>query len=375
MKNLGRLTLKNYLCYTRGIKTEKKIGWMIEKRRTCMQDKRTDGRVTLKDIAKITGYTINTVSRALNNKPDIPRETSMKIQKAAREAGYIRNWMAGSLRTGRSNTIAVIVGDLSNPFFALVVSEIESAAAEFGYTVIVLCTHETQETEENAIRVAIGRQVDGILLCPCQHEGDTVRLLEDARVPNALLFRHFPGQDLDALICDEYRGGYLAAEHLISAGHKKLVFLSCYGHVSDIALRRLGFMDACEAYGIPPEDRLVYSHTEADKTARYLLEKHEMGFTGVFGYCDMEAWKVITSVKGLGLRVPEDLSFIGYDNIQGKLGFSFSLCSIEMSLQKICQSSVRLLDEKIRGKHPQGGLSVFPVSMVCRGSCQHEHRA
>ena len=335
-----------------------------------MQGNSIDGRVTLKDIARITGFTINTVSRALNNKPDISRETSLKIQQAARDAGYIRNSMAGSLRTGRSNTIAVIVCDLSNPFFALMVADIEATAAGFGYTVIVLCTHEIQEKEENAIRVAIGRQADGILLCPCQGNGDSIKLLEDARLPYVLLSRHFQGQAADALVCDEHKGGYLATEHLISAGHRKLIFLSSYGHVSDIALRRMGFLDACKAHGIKEEDSLIFEHDDGEKTAAYLLHKHAEGFTGVFAYCDMEAWKVISCLKNKGLRVPEDLAFTGYDNIQGRLGFPFSLCSVEGSLQDICDSSVRLLDKKINGGHSRGGLSVFPVSVVCRGSCR-----
>ena len=336
-----------------------------------MQGKWMDGRVTLKDIARITGYTINTVSRALNNKPDISRETSLKIQQAARDAGYIRNSMAGSLRTGRSNTIAVIVCDLSNPFFALMVADIEATATEFGYTVIVLCTQEIQETEENAIRVAIGRQADGILLCPCQGSGDSIKLLEDARLPYVLLSRHFQGEEAtDALVCDEHRGGYLAAEHLINAGHRKLIFLSSYGYVSDIALRRLGFQDACKAHGIPWEDSLIFELDDGAKTAAYLQQKHAEGFTGVFAYCDMAAWKVITCLEETGLRVPEDLAFMGYDNIQGRIGFSFPLCSVEGSLSDICDSSVRLLDEKINGGHSQGGLSVYPVSVVCRGSCR-----
>ena len=335
-----------------------------------MQKRRQDGRVTLKDIARATGYTMNTVSRALNNKPDISRETSLKIQQAAREAGYIRNWMAGSLRTGRSNTIAVIVCDLSNPFFALMVADIEAAAAEFGYTVIVLCTNELQEKEENAIRVAIGRQVDGILLCPCQGSGDSLRLLDEAGLPYVLLSRHFNTPDTDALVCDEERGGFLATEHLIRAGHRKLVFLSSFDRVSGIIERRAGFFLAAQEHGIPESDCLVFSHVEGEKTAQYLKEKLIQGFTGVFAYCDMEAWKVITCLEKLGVRVPDDLAFAGYDNIQGRLGFPFSLCSIESSLLDICRGSVHLLDEKINGSAQPRGLSVYPVSLVCRGSCR-----
>lgn len=334
-----------------------------------MQNKRQDRRVTLRDIARATGYTVNTVSRALNNKPDISRETSLKIQKTARELGYIRNWMAGALRTGRSNTIAVIVGDLSNPFFALMVADIEAAATEYGYTVIILCTQEEQAREENAIRVAIGRQVDGILLCPCQGEGDSVLLLKDSGLPFVLLSRHFNGLNSDALVCDEVEGGRLATRHLIAAGHRKLIFLSSFDWVSGIAERRQGFHEACLAAGIPETDRLIFSHAHGEQAADFLIKRQQEGFTGVFAYCDMEAWNVITSLVKQQLRVPEDIAFVGYDNIQDRLDFPCPLCSVEGSLKDICNSGVRLLDMKIQGEAGLGGLSTFPVSLVCRGSC------
>ncbi len=335
-----------------------------------MQTKRPDGRVTLRDIAGITGYTMNTVSRALKNKPDIARDTCLKIQKAAREAGYIRNWIAGSLRTGRSDTIAVIVCDLSNPFFALMVGDIEAAAGTYQYTVIVLCTHENQEKEDVALQVAIGRQVDGVLLCPCQESDKSLRVLQEANIPFVLLSRHFADQTANAMVCDEEKGGYLAAEHLITHGHRKLVYLSSFGHVSGIAERKKGFLAAARQYGIPQEDCLVYHHDDGPKTAAFLREKHKEGFTGVFAYCDMEAWKVITHLQQLGIRVPQDLAFTGYDNIQGRLGFPFPLCSVESSLKELCHSSVKLLNQKIMGDKSLPGKVVFPVELVCRGSCQ-----
>lgn len=331
--------------------------------------KRQEGRVTLRDIARQTGFTINTVSRALNNKPDISRETSLVIQQAARELGYIRNWMAGSLRTGRSNTIAVIVCDLSNPFFALMVADIETAASQVGYTVIVLCTHEIQEKEENAIRVAIGRQVDGILLCPCQGSGESLRLLHDSGLPFVLVSRHFNEEEADAIICDEVTGGSMATEHLIKAGHRKLIFLTSYDMVSGIAERRTGFLQSAKAHGIPEEDCLVYHHETGQKTASFLREQVARGFTGVFAYCDMEAWNVITDLVKMGIRIPEDLAIMGYDNIQGRLGFPFPLCTIDGSLRDICFGSVALLDQKINGADTQDDFSMYPVSLVCRGSC------
>ncbi len=335
-----------------------------------MDTKPPEGRVTLRDIARTTGYTVNTVSRALKDKPDISRETCLKIQEAARRAGYIRNWIAGSLRTGRSYTIAVIVCDLSNPFFALMVGDIEAAAGQYQYTVIVLCTHEDQGKEDTAIRVAIGSQVDGILLCPCQKSDRSLRALRESGLPFVLLARHFGDQSADALVCDEEQGGFLAGEHLILRGHRKLVYLSSFEQVSGIEERRQGFLRAAARYGLPEEDRLIYSHEDGEKTASFLKGKLAEGFTGVFAYCDMEAWKVITSLRQAGVRVPEDIAFTGYDNIQGRLGFPFPLCSVEGSLREICSVSVKLLHDRIAGDRSRPGKVVFPVKLICRCSCR-----
>ncbi len=334
-----------------------------------MDTKRPEGRITLKDIARITGYTMNTVSRALRSKPDISRETTEVIQRAAHEAGYIRNWIAGSLRSGRSYTIAVIVGDLSNPFFALMVADIEVAASLYQYTVIVLCTHENQEKEERALQVAIGRQVDGILLCPCQERDQSLKILNEANMPFVLLSRHFDDNNADAQVCDEEKGGFLATEHLILNGHQKLIYLSSFDHVSGIIERKKGFIRAAKQYDIPEENCLVYHHKEESKTADFLAKHLKEGFTGVFTYCDMEAWKVITQLHLLKLRVPTDIAFTGYDNIQGKIGFPFPLCSIEGSLKDICYGSVKLLNRKITGDSFAPQTIIYPVELVCRGSC------
>ena len=121
-------------------------------------------RVTLQDVARATGYTANTVSRALKNKPDISAETSKKIQDAARRMGYVRNAMACSLRSGHTRTLGVIVGGMSNPYYGRMTDSIQDAAAEEGYSLLIFCSRDDPELEYQLIETAISRQVDGILL-------------------------------------------------------------------------------------------------------------------------------------------------------------------------------------------------------------------
>ena len=127
---------------------------------------RSTGRVTLQDIARATGYTSNTVSRALKDKTDIAPETRKLIQKKAREMGYVRNYIASSLRSGRTKTIALISGTMSNPFYAVLADLIQREAFRLGYSLMILCSLDDPETEISMVEMALSRQVDGILIIP-----------------------------------------------------------------------------------------------------------------------------------------------------------------------------------------------------------------
>ncbi|MBP3454247.1 MAG: LacI family DNA-binding transcriptional regulator, partial [Clostridia bacterium] len=153
-------------------------------------------RVTLQDVAKATGYSINTISHALKNKPDIAPATREKIQQVAREMGYIRNEMARSLRSGRTKTLGVIVGGMSNPFYGLMADAIQDAAMKLGYTLLILCSRDQEDIEQQVLETAIRRQVDGVLLFPSWSSARSIKLLKDNGIPYVLMARYLEkGQD------------------------------------------------------------------------------------------------------------------------------------------------------------------------------------
>ena len=143
--------------------------------------------VTLKDIAAKTGYSVNTVSRALRDKDDIAVETREMIQRTAREMGHVSNTLAASLRLGYTNTIAVILGDISNPHFSIMMKEIEGYAWKAGYTSILFNTNENEELELAAIQSALNKNVDGIIICPAQKTPDNLIYLKESGVPFVLI--------------------------------------------------------------------------------------------------------------------------------------------------------------------------------------------
>ena len=178
-------------------------------------------KVTLKDIAKELNVTIGTVSHALNGMDDISPSTKKRVFETAKKLGYISNHAAVSLRSGKTNTIAVIVPDISNPHIAHQIKLIEDAMKQHRYSVIIFNTNEDDEAERHAILSACGRQVDGIMLCPAQHSTDNVLFLKSLHVPFVLIGRYFAACDTDYVCADDVKGGRLAGS-IYRSKHKPL---------------------------------------------------------------------------------------------------------------------------------------------------------
>lgn len=327
------------------------------------------GRVTLSDIAKETGFTINTVSRALKNKSDISVATREKIQNTAKRMGYVRNALASSLRSGRTRTIAVILGEMSNPYYALMADEIQRVASERNYSIIILCSRECAETELKAAQTAVSHQVDGVLLLPCQDYHQTERFLYESGIPCILMSRYSGESFFDTAVCDEKNGAYMAANHLFQAGCKKIAMLSRRYIPYASEMRTAGFLQACKEHGMEPSERYVCTLSQQNQLIEQInLWKREQ-ITGVFCFCDYEAWELISVLHEMGLSVPNDFSVIGFDDIQKTYSFPYPICSVGFDVSQMTTEAVDLLIRRIHGeKSPRKSL-VYPVSLSCRNSC------
>lgn len=326
-------------------------------------------RVTLQDIAQATGYTINTVSRALQNKPDIGRETCLRIQQTAREMGYVRNFMASSLRSGRTRTIAMIAGSLVNPFYAILADLIQGEALRLGYSLMILSSREDPEIETQAVKMALSRQVDGVLITPCSFDSPALSLLYSSGIPFVLLSRYKEGLPHDYVICNDEYGGYLAGRHLLEHGHRKLGMLSLHHVVFASGKRFDGFRRACMEADFPAE-LIPYAEPETDEALKDCLQRWcAEGITGLFCFSDLEAWRVIDLLTEAGVSVPENVSVIGFDNIQKYTGFANPICSIDPGLMEEARIAIDLLRNRIHNPSLPPQQVILPVSLVCRGSC------
>lgn len=319
--------------------------------------KRSPGqRPTLKDIALKTGYSVNTVSRALRNMPDISMETREKIREVARSIGYHNNTLASSLRLGRTKTIAVIIPDISNLFYAYALVEIERGAREMGYSTILLNTSESGEHEHNAIRTALQKNVDGIIFGPAQNSLDNTRMLVDSGIPFIQFARYFDSVNADFVVADDKLGGYQATMHLIERGHKNIMLLNgLSAHNSSAQGREAGYFRAHETAGLAVQPELVreVSILGTDSGQRvYSMLQRRPDITAVFAYSDLVAFSAIDYLQRRNVRVPQDVSFIGFDNIRAHIPIPFPLTTVDIKVKLMAATALDALMDKLQSDDP-----------------------
>ena len=331
-------------------------------------------KVTLADIAKMTGYSVNTVSHALKDKKDISVETKKLIVSTANKMGYIPNASSYALRWGKSMSVAIIVSDITNPYFAIMIKEMESQLSLNGYSTLVINTFEDEEKERKAIISAIEKNVDGILICPVQKNSDNIDFLEKRKMPYVLFGRKFEDMACSYVMCDDVEGGFLAAEHLIKLEHRNILFLNTSDWISSSRERMEGILKAFEAYSVPEDCLQVETLNVQGDTERIneVLEKHS-DCTAIICFSDLIAYQVCYCLKHYGLRVPEDVSVIGFDNIASKYYFPLLITSISSAKTEISIQCVRILKNIIEGKIASEQMTL-PVRLVERESTKRNKK-
>ena len=338
-------------------------------------------RVTLKDVAAVCGYTVNTVSRALRGDQRLSEATRERICAVARQMGYAPNQIASSLRSGRTRVFAVILGNMSNPFYGIMTDTIQDAALQAGYSVMIMCSRDDAESERQLAEQAIARRVDGILLFPTAESRPTVRRLREAGMPFVLMARCLAPGEADSVVCDEARGAYLATMHLVEHGSRRLAYVSGSTVVYSSEQRIRGFLEACADAGIPERDRRVCvmhdqpaTHRSLSENVRLLVEKLRQlkaeGIDGLFIFCDVQAWHVLYTLQNAPDIGVDDFGIISFDNIEGALAFPIPLCSIGCDYAEMARQGIELLRARIHGDPRAPQTVVCPVHLVCRGSCK-----
>jgi len=325
--------------------------------------------ITLKMVAERARVSVNTASRAINNKPDINLGTKKRVLQIAKELGYVRNDTAVALRTKKTGTIGVVIADNRNPFYAEVLNGMEEAAREKNYHIILANTQRDYNKEEEAINLLLNKRVDGLLIAPVQDRDDDIKNLIDANIPFVIVGRDFENINVDAVYNDEVKGGFLATEYLIKKGHKRIALINGFLYKSPARGRLEGYKRAFKEYGIPFDNALVsvgdIDVKDGHERTKQLFEKG-LDFTAIFAYNDMMAFGAIQAIREKGLKIPEDIGLVGYDDIPFNSLTNPTLTTIRLKKQELGTKSVTLLLSRINGKRKKMKKVILDVELIVR---------
>lgn len=274
--------------------------------------------VTIKDIAREVGVSPSTVSRALSDSPLISQATKERVHTVAKRLGYERNELARALVKGSSEAIGLVVPDITNPFFADIARGVGEVAHAFGYGVILCNTAESLERGLNYIRLLRRKRVDGLIITNATRNDPVAKQLVSSKTPFILVSRLWEGIETSYVTGDDYYGARQAVEHLIALEHKRIGFIGGPAAVQSSNDRMQAYRTVLQEHGIAPQEewiRYAGFTQQAGREAGKRMLSLTVRPTAIFAANDVTALGVLEAAEDLGLRVPEDLSLVGYDNI------------------------------------------------------------
>jgi LacI family transcriptional regulator len=329
--------------------------------------------LTLKDLGRLAGVHPSTVARVLNDDPRqrVSEDVRQRIVALAREHGYQPNHMARSLRTKHSSVIGTVIPDISNPFFAILFRGIEDALADRGYSVILANTDDDPARQVRNIAMLRGRQVDGLILATARRNDPSVRELTAAGFPFVLVNRHTDPIPANAVVPDDRAGAAAAVEHLIALGHRRTAHIAGAEEISTGHWRRRGYSDALERHGLPLDPQLLargsYRESGGYEAMVRLLAQSEPP-TAVFAVNDLAASGALRAIQEAGLRVPQDISVVGFNDLSTSVQTTPRLTTMRLPLREMGVAAAERLLGQLSGAAPPSEPTVIPVGLVIRES-------
>jgi LacI family transcriptional regulator len=277
------------------------------------------GRVTLQVIAERLAVSTATVSLALRDSQVVADSTRRKVQKVAREMGYIYNRSAASLRTSRTNILAVAFHDVANPYFAEMLTAIDETVRSSGRTILLGTCNESIPRQENVLSSLREYRPDGIIVCPVGGSTeDSLRNIAESGTPIVMVSREIEGLPADFVGADDRRATELAVDHLVGLGHRRIAYVGGSDATSNGRLRHSSFRDFMARHGIPAASARIWPGlglraTGLDAVPRLMEDAQSP--TAIVCFNDMVAFGVMHGLQKLGLRAGPDVSVVGCDDV------------------------------------------------------------
>ena len=311
--------------------------------------------MNLKQLAQLLGLSISTVSKALRDSHEISAATKLKVLEKAKELNYHANPFASSLRKQKSKTIALVIPEIANNFFALAINGVEAIAQEKGYHVLIYLTHEIMQKEIDITRLLQSGRVDGILMSVSSQTSDMAHLEELRKngIPLVFFDRVVDSIDAPKVTTDDYNSGFLATEHLVERGCKRIAFLSISDTLSITSKRMNGYQDALKKHAISPEENLLLQCNSDEiknkETIRQLLNRKNKPDC-IFASVEMLALNTYEVCAELGLTIPDDIKVLSFSNLKTASLLKPSLTTITQPAYEIGREAASILFKLIEKK-------------------------
>lgn len=326
--------------------------------------------VSLRDVAKAAKVSVGTVSNVLNRPDVVAPATLSRVQNTIKELGFVPNGFARNLRSGRGRTLGLIVPDVANPFFTEVARGVEDAASKRDYAVFLCNSDESASKEDRYINVLIEQQVRGVLITPADVKADRLEMMLDRGIAVTLLDREIKGGNQCSVSVDDVHGGQLAIEYLAGLGHKHIAWVCGPESIPQVADRGAGVAKAAKVAGIKVETvRVSLMNTvNGEQAGKKVLELSKLP-TAIFCANDLLALGVMRYLLNQKVRIPEQVSLLGYDDIEFAPSAAVPLSSIaQPSYQMGITAADLLLSECEEGQTHEHQQIRFQPQLVERKS-------
>lgn len=328
---------------------------------------------TINDVAKRAGVSPVTVSRVLNAAPNVNAATRERVKLAIAELGYVPNVVARSLRSRRTRSLALILPDITNPFWPTVARGVEDAAQQGGYTVLLCNSDENAVKQARYLEVVASQQVDGVIIAPCDSDASRLAMLRDRGVATVVIDRRIDDWDVDTVRGDSVGGAHVLVRHLIDLGHKQIAVLAGPAGASTSQDRVAGYEAALMHAGQPLDPQLVRYGEFREASGRQMMEsvlEERPDITAVFAANNAIALGALEALGACGLRVPQDIALVCFDDLPHASQLFPFLTVAEQPAYEMGLEAARLLLSALEADAPLAPRHVMlPSRLIVRQSC------
>jgi LacI family transcriptional regulator len=307
---------------------------------------------TIKDIARKAGVSGATVSRVINNMANVKPETRSRVLKAIEELNYYPNSLARGMRSKKTNSIGLLVADITNPFYAETAKTIIEAAGRFNYSIILCNTNNDLLEQQKYIDVLLQRKVDGLIFASVHYKDPSLTPVAASQIPYILYNRRMADSDgINYVVLDNELGALIAVEHLYGLGHRRIAFIRGPNTFSTGRERLNGYIQALDKFKIPYDGSIVvqgkYSEKQSYNAVKKLLSAEKRP-DAIFASNDLMALSAMEAIMSSGLKIPDDIAVVGFDDIEIASHSAIQLTTVSQNRKMMAEIAIDSLRKMIQ---------------------------